>query len=204
MKPRKSLLRIAARRALESRGFQVSDILGPGIVLGGRLLAVKGSKSRTVAVRTATDRQLGLIRDAVGKWKTIPRMDEVVVVAPAIGNSDFVDVLGFKPKILLERFDEELERLQRCNPRFSAKAPVFLRLDERRRQPQLLLPALKDDARWTLKVPLPHSVDLFGVTSAAFVDRVRAEFAHLHGVTRDEVQVEFRIIRPAPKPSPPD
>ena len=33
------------------------------------------------------------------------------------------------------------------------------------------------------------------------LDRVRAEYAQLHGVTLDEVQVEFHIIRPAPKPS---
>jgi hypothetical protein len=43
--------------------------------------------------------------------------------------------------------------------------------------------------------------DHLRVSSAAFLDRVRAEFARLHGVTRDEVQVEFRIIRPAPKSS---
>jgi len=63
VKARKSLLRIAARRALELRGYKVTDISGPGIAMGGRLHAIRGKQEVAMAVRTATDRELGLIRD---------------------------------------------------------------------------------------------------------------------------------------------
>jgi hypothetical protein len=199
VKASKSLLRIAARRALESRGFEVSDILGPGIVMGGRLQAVKGTKAFKVAVRTATDRELGLIRDDHGEWKTIPKMHKVVVAAPTINHPDLVDVFEFEPKELLEAFDRELARLKSRSPGFSQKAPVFLALDGKRGQGNAAHTPLRMKATWAVTVPLPQNSDFVGVSSAAFVDRVRAEFARLHGVTLDEVQVEFRIIRPAPK-----
>lgn len=62
-------------------------------------------------------------------------------------------------------------------------------------------PPLRMKADWTETVPLPQKAGLIGVSSATYLDRVRAEYAQLHGVTLDEVQVEFHIIRPAPKPS---
>jgi hypothetical protein len=199
VKARKSLLRIAARRALELRGYKVTDISGPGIAMGGRLHAIRGKQEFTVAVRTATDRELGLIRDDHGKWKTIPAMDKVVVAAPAIKEPEMVEVFGFDSEEILEAFDHELARLKKRSPGLSPKAPVFLALDGKRGQGDPAHP-LRTKADWTKTVPLPQKSDLVGVSSATYVDRVRAEYAQLHGVTLDEVQVEFRIIRPAPKP----
>jgi len=199
VKARKSLLRIAARRALELRGYKVTDISGPGIAMGGRLHAIRGKRKFTVAVRTATDRELGLIRDDHGKWKTIPAMDKVVVAAPAIKDPEMVQVFGFDSEEILEAFDHELARLKKRSPGLSPKAPVFLALDGKRGQGDPAHP-LGTKADWTVTVPLPQQSDLVGVSSATYVDRVRAEYAQLHGVTLDEVQVKFRIIRPANKP----
>jgi hypothetical protein len=196
LKPRKSLLRIAARRALEQRGYKVQEISGPGIVSGARLRAEKDDRALIIAVRTATDRELGLMRDQEGRWKTIPEMGKVVIAAPGVERADLVDVFGFSPDTLVKIFDRHLARLIKKSPEFSLKAPVFLPLDATKpRGQELTLPALKDKADWEQQVPLPKSAEMIRGSSDSFVDRVRAEFADLNGVSIEEVDVEFRIVR---------
>ena len=129
MKLRKSLLRECARVALEQRGFTVELISGAGIVRGARLRAVKGSQERNIAVRTSLDREVGLMRRPNGHWATIPRMDEVIVVAPSEDESGSAEVLSFAPDAIIRVFDAALEARQKENPNFSPKAPIFMALD---------------------------------------------------------------------------
>ena len=129
MKLTKSLLRECARVALEQRGFTVELISGAGIVRGARLRAVKGSQERNIAVRTSLDREVGLMRRPNGHWATIPRMDEVIVVAPSEDESGSAEVLSFAPDAIIRVFDAALEARQKENPNFSPKAPIFMALD---------------------------------------------------------------------------
>jgi hypothetical protein len=60
---------------------------GQGFLPGARLMAIKGATKIKVAVRTSLDREIGLMRDGNGNWRTIPKVDMVVVAVPAVGDS---------------------------------------------------------------------------------------------------------------------
>ena len=130
MKLRKSHFRACAQVALERRGFSVDIKQGPGIVHGARLRAFKGGRQYDVAVRTSLDREIGLTRELDGRWRTIPRMDLVIVAVPSADVPDCAEVLCFKRNVVMEAFDRALVRHQERNPAFSHKAPVFARLDQ--------------------------------------------------------------------------
>jgi hypothetical protein len=187
MRLRKSVLRECARLALEQRGYRVELMSGPGIVPGARLRAIKGSEERVVAVRVSLDREVGLTRRPDGSWATIPRMDEVVVVVPSNDDSDTAEVLGFAPNVIIAAFDAALAALERANPDFSRKAPIFVDVDD---------VGLKAKAQWQTVLPLasvPRHLPSQTGSAVGFIERVRQEFAELHGVDVGNVTVEFRI-----------
>ena len=197
MRLRKSVLRECARLALEQRGFRVGAVGGPGVVPGSRLRASTQYESREIAVRSSTDREIGLTRRPDGRWATIPRMDEVIVVAPAAEDPKLAEVLSFAPEIIVEAFDRALEVRQEEKPDLSLKGPIFLPLDiPIRRQGHEVFPALKTKAQWQKFVPfaeVPRPRLSPGATAAGFIERVKQEFADLHGVDVSKVTVEFRI-----------
>jgi hypothetical protein len=194
-KVKKSILRECARLALEQRGFSVEVITGAGIVHGARLRATKGSHQRDVAVRTSLDREVGLTRHSDGRWATIPRMDEVIVVVPSMDDANAAEVLSFASNAIVGAFDAALEARQREKPDFSPKSPIFVALDEvPRRHPSES--GLKAKAQWHTVLPLTSvSRPRLSQTGSAvgFIERVRQEFAELHGVDVSNVTVEFRI-----------
>jgi hypothetical protein len=197
MKLRESLLRECARVALEQRGFTVELISGAGIVRGARLRAVKGSQERNIAVRTSLDREVGLMRRPNGHWATIPRMDEVIVVAPSEDESGSAEVLSFAPDAIIRVFDAALEARQKENPNFSPKAPIFMALDAASGGRYAVVDSgLKTKAQWQILVPLasvPRHRLSQTESAVGFIERVRQEFADLHGVDVSKVTVEFRI-----------
>ncbi len=198
MKLRKSLLRECARVALEQRGFTVELISGAGIVPGARLRARKDSDDeRDIAVRTSLDREVGLTRNLDGHWATIPRMDEVIVVVPAADDPGSAEVFSFAPEAIIQAFDAALKARQKERPDFSPKAPIFLALDEASRgRPADMVQGLKTKAQWQTLVPLasvPRHQLSQTASAVGFIERVRQEFADLHGVDVSKVTVEFRI-----------
>ena len=198
MKLRKSLLRECARVALEQRGLTVELISGAGIVQGARLRARKDyDDERDIAVRTSLDREVGLTRNPDGHWATIPRMDEVIVVVPAADDPDSAEVFSFAPDAIVQAFDAVLKARQKEHPDFSPKAPIFLALDEASSGRSAdVVSGLKTKAQWRTLVPLA-SVPRYRLSQTAsavgFIERVRQEFADLHGVDVNKVTVEFRI-----------
>jgi hypothetical protein len=197
MKLRKSQLRECARIALEQRGFRVELIGGAGILPGARLRAIKGSEERDIAVRTSLDREVGLTRHLDGRWATIPRMDEVIVVVPSADASDSAEVLSFAPDAIIQAFDATLAIRQKQNPDFSRKSPIFLALDEvSGGRSGDVGSGLKAKAQWQTLVPLAavpwQRLSQTG-SAVGFIERVRQEFAELHGVDVNKVAVEFRI-----------
>jgi hypothetical protein len=107
-KIRKVQLRTCARAALERRGYSVTADKGQGFVPGARLIAIRGVAEIKVAVRTSLDREIGLMRNADGNWRTIPKVDMVVVAVLAVGDLTSVEVFGFDPKVLKREFDAAL------------------------------------------------------------------------------------------------
>jgi hypothetical protein len=202
MRVRKSALRECARLALEQRGFRVEPIVGPGVVPGSRLRAIKGSEVHDIAVRSSTDGEIGLARRPDGGWSTLPRVDEVIVVAGA-KKSGLAEVLSFAPDALMRVFDVALEARQKEKRDLSLKAPVFVALDDfvardapTRERRQDVEAGVKVRPQWRVFVPLadvPPQRLSPTTTAVGFIERVRQEFADLHGIDVSKVTVEFRI-----------
>ena len=196
MKLRRSQLRECARLALEQRGFLVEPIRGSGILPGARLRAKKGAVTRNIAVRTSLDREVGLTRNSDGDWSTIPRMDEVLVAVPSVGERGSAEILSFAPKVLIRAFDNALKARQGENPDFKLKSPIFIALDEVVRSDDASEQALKAMSQWSTLVPLiavsrPHVSE--NESESEFFDRVRQEFAERHGFDPSKVRVEFSV-----------
>jgi hypothetical protein len=199
MSLRKAHLRECGRVALEQRGFRVEPIKGPGILPGARLWTVLGDEKRRVAVRTSLDREVGLTRHPDGGWRTIPNVDEVIVVVPSAEHPGAAEVLSFDPDVLVSVFDATLAAREKQNADFSPKAPIFVALDRSEREdPADIASGLKARAQWQTLVPL-SAVPLpckasEPASTEGFIDRVKREFAQLNGVDVSKVVVEFRII----------
>lgn len=197
-----SRLRACARAALEQRGFSVERITGAGIVPGVQLTATKGPDRFNVAVRTSLNRKVGLVRSSDGTWRTIPSVDEVLVVAPSVDDPAMAEVLGFNPKALIKVFDAALAAQLKRMPRLSHNAPIFVSLDNREhdkghaKDPVSPISGLKTEAQWTLVLPIPSPASLEHPQSGAdtgFIERVKREFAQLNGVDVSKVRVNFFI-----------
>jgi hypothetical protein len=195
-------LRACARAALEQRGFSVELATGAGVVPGVQLMATKGANHLNVAVRTSLNRAVGLVRSSDGTWRTIPSVDEVIVVAPSVDEPASAEVLGFNPKVLIEIFDAALAAQLKRMPKLSHNAPIFVPIDKTesdRGQDKKLARAisgLKMGAQWSLVVPFP-SVATPGHfqpgADTGFVEWVKLEFAKLNGVDVSKVRVNFFI-----------
>jgi hypothetical protein len=195
MVPKKAELRLCAQRALEKRGCRVEVVRTLGVVPGGRLRIIGKAGVQRVAVRTSLEREVGLTRQPDGRWTTIPNVDQVIIVVPSADEPDAAEVFSFAPTVLMEAFDVALAARTPANRTLGYKAPIFVALDRPSRG--TLRPAsvgLKDRAEWR------EVVSLVAVrrgsereTTGQFIERVKREYAELHGVDVDNVSVEFRI-----------
>lgn len=142
-------------------------------------------------------RAIGLMRDVDGRWKTIPNVDEVVAVTPAVDDSRSVEVLGFDPKVLITTFDAALAFQLKRYPRLSKKAPIFVSLDKGRRGGATKsISNLKAQAKWSLVLSPDSTTVSENFRSDAingFIERVKREFAELNGVDVSKVRVDFHI-----------
>src|ERR1700676_3647029 len=110
---RKEFLRESARLALVERGYSRVEIAhGPGIVPGARLTAVKDGATKLIAVRTSSDREVGLLRNENGNWRTIPKVDLVLVAVPA-DEAAAADVFAFDKDVLLNAFNATVDVVEK-------------------------------------------------------------------------------------------
>jgi hypothetical protein len=200
MKIKKEQLRQGARAALAKRGYSDIELApGPGIVPGARLRAVKDGKSWDIAVRTSSDREVALLRTPSGKWRTITKVDLVLVAVPA-DDALAVEVLAFEPNVLLEIFDaaaRAVERNKRGDGHF--KAPFFIPLDDvKASKTKGFRPGLKIKATWCAIVPLGEvstQLAAFGTEGhrARFFEHIKAQIANFVGVDVGKIDLEIRI-----------
>jgi hypothetical protein len=193
----KTQLRAYARTALEQRrGYVVTIDKAQGFVPGARLTAIIGGKEIKVAVRTSLDREVGFIRDRQGNWRTIPKVDLVVVAVPADDkvrkrrSVEAIEVFGFDPKVLKREFDAALAAQLERHPDLSYKAPIFVSLDKVPGRASSSSSVLKTKNLWREELPL-NSMALHG--DVGFIERVKREFAELMGVDVSRVTVDFHI-----------
>ncbi len=201
MKIRKEFLRESARLALAEQGYSRVEIAhGPGIVPGARLTAVKDGATKLIAVRTSSDREVGLLRNENGNWRTIPKVDLVLVAVPA-DEAAAADVFAFDKDVLLNAFNatvDVVEKNRRNKSRF--KAPVFVALDDvKNSRTGRVQTGLKARALWPVQIPLSRSAlarvsDSGGATRAELIERLKQEMAEFAGVDISKIRLKIEII----------
>jgi hypothetical protein len=196
-KLRRRDLRAFACVVLEQAGYDVKPKLGPRIVPGAQLFAVKGTQTITVAVRTSLSRAIRLNRDAAGRWRTIGEVDEVMALVPAQDDPSRVEALRINANALKEVFDAEVAAQQSRGLNPPLDAPISVSMDEKRPPGSgAAFPGLKARAKWSQEFPLSQVVAETPELNrqAGFVARVKREFAALIGVDEGKVVVELRVV----------
>ena len=192
----KQQLRYGAWEAVTNRQYAPELVSGPGIVPGARLRATAGpAAGKQIAVRTSQDREVGLLRrEDNGKWRTIPKVHELVVAVPSLTNPDTsIEVFCFDSKTVIALFDAAVEKAG--SRALSYKAPVFIALDE---SPQkgsgALAGGLGAQAKWREEISVKSIAAKLPNQSDGFIERVKREFADRNGVDVSKVVLEFRIL----------
>ena len=195
MRITKQQLRDAAWEAVTNRQYRPELVSGPGIVSGARLRATAGPiAGEQIAVRTSQDREVGLLRrDDDRKWRTIPKVRELVVAVPSLTNPDsLIEVLGFDSKTVIAQFDAAVEKAG--SRALSYKAPVFMALEDPQKGSGALAGGLGAKAKWRKIISVESIAAKLPDQSDGFIERVKREFAERNGVDVSKVVVEFRIV----------
>jgi hypothetical protein len=193
---KKDILRGAAKLALIRRFGNVRVGKAQGVIPGARLEYSDGGRKREAAVRTANEREVGLLRDRHGNWRTLSKVQLVLVAVPSDADDEIVDVLAFDPEQLKIEFDKVVkltEKGRRSVNRF--KAPVFLPLTPSGTKNR---GALHSIIQWTEKISrseIPEPVETSADSEAA-MEVIRAGIAKGLGIdaSRVEVTYSFRLI----------
>jgi hypothetical protein len=197
VRTRKAKLRACAPIAFKRRGYAVTLAGGAGVVPGARWRVLKDDgKEYDIAVRTSIDRKFGCTRQPEGRWSTISRMDEVILVVPSREDQTIAEVFSFDPQVLIAALDEALaiQRVRKLD--ISHTTPIFIPLDDRRRGGNKeTVPGIKSQCNWREPVPLISAPKLVIApeTGGKFIDRVKREYALLNEVDVSKVKVSFRI-----------
>jgi hypothetical protein len=200
MKIKKEQLRQSARVALAEQGYSGIELApGPGIVPGARLRAVKDGESWDIAVRTSSDREVGLLRTPNGTWRTVSKVHLVLVAVPA-NDAPAVDVLAFDPEILRQVFNDTVEASEENKgDKSRLKIPVFVPLDDvRNSRTKRVRPGIGIKAAWQVQIPLgrlPTQSSALGNEDyrARFYEDIKKQIADFVGVDVSKIVLEIRI-----------
>jgi hypothetical protein len=187
----RQLLRDAAQFALRQRRYEVEIRTVPGAARGARLIAVKGRTKLKVAVRTSQRREVGLVRGETGLWKTVSKVDQILVAVPSKPpkSSDHVEVLCFDSETLIKAFEDHADKLHLTT---EPKVPVFVPLESN--NSIALAPELNTLALWSDEFEMKELRRQFRAKQLdQFMARVTREFAELVGIDSERVIVDFRI-----------
>jgi hypothetical protein len=200
VKIKKEQLRRSAQVALEAQGYSSIEVVsGPGIVPGARLRAIKNGEPRSIAVRTSSDREVGLLRTPKGNWRTVSHVHLVLTAVPA-NDAPAVDVLVFDPNILIEVFRATVEAAEKKRGNKSNyKVPVFVPLDDvKNSRTKQVLPGLKHRAAWHAVVPLgqlPEQSLASGNEDhrARFFENIKQQIADYVGLDISKIDLKIGI-----------
>jgi hypothetical protein len=195
MKLKRAEMRVFGAQTLESRGFTIEEVRKPGVAPGARLKISNALGEHLVTVRTARSRKIGLLRTESGKWRTIPDVDEVVVVVPADPSGKSVEILGFDPGDIVTAFDEAA-----LHQKGLPGSPVFVFLDQLESKAGRMASGLSKKAKWRevikLDAALIESLKERNVSESLFkkLERIKREFAKFNGLDESKVQIDIRVI----------
>ena len=126
---KKEHLRQAARFVAERRFARVSLARSRGVIPGARLSFEEAGIDKLAAVKTASDGEVGLLRDAEGNWRPLAKVQLVLVATPSLEDPKQIVVLGFDPNDLEAEFNRAAKISEKGNRHKSRfKTPIFLPL----------------------------------------------------------------------------
>jgi hypothetical protein len=191
-------MRKAAQKELERRGYYVRCITGQGILPGTRLEVTKdGGSPKKVAVRTSYERLVSFARHPDGEaWRTLSKVDLVVVAVPSKNNSEKIEVLTFYAGVMIDVFDEALGALLQTHKDPPYGMPIYVPLDAKNKK-NFGHPVAGLKAKAIRETEI-NAVELNALASKnendTFIERVKREFAEKNDVDVGKVVVEFRIV----------
>jgi hypothetical protein len=189
----RQVLRDAAQLALRQHGYEVAVRTATGAAPGARLTAVKGQTKLEFAVRTSRRRAVGLVRADNDRWKTVSRVDQILVAVPSkpSKSTDHVEVVCFDSRTLIKAFEDQARKLHLT---IEPDVPVFVPLDAVEAKGLNRTPGLKGLALWSEEFEIN---ELRRQSKARqldhFIASVTREFAELVGIDAERVVVDFRI-----------
>ncbi len=190
---KRSTLRSIVPAVLAKRGFVTRPKGGQGVLPGSRL-AVKSRSGQgyDYAVRASDQRNVSFTRLPDGKWRTLSTADCVVAVVPALEKGVDFDVLAFKAKSLIRKFDEAWRALEKAGRTLGPRMPIFVPIDKTsRKNLGHDVANLRELVVW--KESFTRN-EILGMTiDDNFYERVRQEFADRNGVDVTKVDIEFRL-----------
>jgi hypothetical protein len=201
-KPR---LREAAELALRERGYEVKQVQARGVRPGTRVQGIKDGAVLEIAVRSSLNREVSLLKNQSGSWRTVPHVDEVVVAAADADDASMVEVLGFDRNDVIAEFDKVVAAMEKAGKRKSAyEAPVFLSLDKEKDIAGEVIDGLKSKAIWRSRVSLTRLVKTGSSAGnpSTLTERIerkiaelKLDLAELNAVDVDQVSIDVRIAR---------
>src|SRR5947209_7688826 len=109
----KMRLRRAAGNLLVQQGFEIEERTGKGIRPGARVTATSaGGSAFEVAVRTGSERAIGITRLRNGNFRTLDRVDWLLVIVPDEQRAADYEVFAFDSKALKSWYGQALEQLE--------------------------------------------------------------------------------------------
>jgi hypothetical protein len=197
MRKTKALMRKTGEKDLVDRGYTVIPRSGQGLLPGARLKATKDGVSYEVAVRTSYERVVSFTRHTDGQWRTLPKVDLVIVVVPAENDSEKIEALTFSRETMTDVFDEALRALRRQKREPAYGIPIFVPLDtQNKKNFGHPVAGLKTKTMWVPSVFGDAELSALRLQNIDqnFIDRVKREFAEINNVDVSKVFVEFRIV----------
>jgi hypothetical protein len=188
---KKETLRAAAKLALARKFQDVRVGKAQGVIPGARLQYIDSGANQQAAVRTSNDREVGLLRDRHGEWRTLSKVQLVLVAVPAKSDDELIEVLAFDPSQLKRVFDDVVKRTEkgrRSPTRF--KAPIFLPLDAVKGKREQGLRALSEWTETIAEADVPEAA-VTESDSLSAVEAIRDGIAKGLGVDASRVELTF-------------
>jgi hypothetical protein len=183
--------RTIARSVLMDRGFDVRVKPGQGYLPGARVIAAKAGKETDVAVKASQERALSFAKTSGKDWRTLPSVDLIIGVVPAI-NQDGADVFAFEKKRLVRAFNRAWKALETAKRPVGYNIPVFIPIDEvSRKNVGHDIGNLKKLASWSVHLNDEELAARISSAEESYVDQFRRRFAADNGVDINQVMVSI-------------
>lgn len=190
---KKSEMRALAPAVLAKRGLKARPKGGQGVLPGSRLTVEnKVGRQFDYVVKASNERSLSLTRLPNKKWRAAGTAHCVLAFVPSLDKDYAIEVYAFSPKMLIKKFDEAWDALEKAGRALGPQMPIFVPLDKAsRKNLGHDVSNLKEIALWSDAFKRSQLKAMGAVDD--FFERIRQELADRVGADVSKVDFEFRI-----------